>query len=115
MTYVMAVAAGLLGLLVFTAPVSAHHKNDHQGGPARASTSHSDESKHDNDDKTNDAGKHESNVDAAQPPGLHLGQLLHNLTDDQADDVADELDDCTTRDNLRDMRQGQMLHLAHAA
>src|SRR4051794_40674277 len=98
MTYVMAVAAGLLGLLVFTAPVSAHHKNDHQGGPARASTSHSD------DDKTNDAGKHESNVDAAQHPGLHLGQLLHNLTDDQADDVADELDDCTTRDNLRDMR-----------
>ena len=48
--------------------------------------------------------------------GAGLGRLVHGgLDDGQADDLADELDDCLTDGNVEDMRLGQIKRLAHAA
>jgi hypothetical protein len=46
---------------------------------------------------------------------LHLGQLVHDLSGDEANRLESEFEDCTQDSDLRDMRVGQIKRLAHAA
>jgi hypothetical protein len=113
MKYVAAILASVLGVLVVAAPASAHHKSDHHGGPDKGLASHSEKNKPNKDEKH--GWEDQLKSDASQHSGLHLGQRVHSLIDNQANELADELEDCTTDDNLREMRLGQIKHLAHAA
>jgi hypothetical protein len=98
-----AVLVGFLAVLVVAAPVSAHHRPGHDGGPPEGSKSHANNKQNKGDDEKNSG------------QGLHLGRSLQNLTDGQADKLADEFKDCTDTGDLRDMKLGQIMRLSHAA
>jgi hypothetical protein len=113
MRYGTALLAGLLGVMMVTAPVSAHHKEGHQGGPSKEVNSQSDAKKFDKDEKQNKHTENQENEGHGR--GLHLGQLVNDLSGDEADDLADEFQKCTEADKLDDMHLGQIKRLAHAA
>jgi len=97
-----AVLVGFLALLVVAAPVSAHHRPGHDGGPPEGSKSHANNKQNKDNDENNGQG-------------LHLGRSLQNLSDGQADKLADEFRDCTDTGDLQDMKLGQIMRLSHAA
>lgn len=98
-----AVLVGFLAVLVVAAPVSAHHRPGHDGGPPEGSKSHANNKPNKDNDENNNG------------QGLHLGRSLQNLTDGQADKLADEFKDCTDTGDLQDMKLGQIMRLSHAA
>jgi hypothetical protein len=114
MKYGTAMLAGLLGVLMVTAPVSAHHREGHQGGPSKEVSSQSDTNKSNKDEKQNKHIENQVDENEGQGRGLHLGQLLHDLEGNEANRLEGEFDDCTGDNELRDMSVGQIKRLVHA-
>jgi hypothetical protein len=117
MRYLSAIVAGLLSLVVIATPVAADQKPDHQNGPPGGPPGHSDRIAHGKSDGPNGQKKNqnEDTDTPAQRPGLHLGELVHDLTGDQSNELADKFDQCTTSQSLQAMGLGDIKHLAHAA
>jgi hypothetical protein len=99
-----AILAVLVATLVLTTSVSAHHKPGHDGGPPNKS-----------DSQSNKSEKHANGENSPHGQGLQLGRLVRDLSGNESEALEDELDDCTTVDDLKDMRLGQIKRLSHAA
>ena len=89
--------AGVLALSVLASPAAAHHKPGHDGGPPHSSGAKKEDKGHGH--------------------GLRLGQVARGGLDDaQVDALADELRACLDDgDDLRELRRGQVKHLARIA